>query len=99
MVVLCDGIAKGNTAGDGVRHGSRGVLGGEDSKPHHYVLKSEGRPDRELRTKEVGVEIRPGDRLVIASAGGGGWGDAALRDPAADAEDARNGLARGKTRA
>ncbi len=93
MIVECDGIAKGNTAGDGTRHGSRGLLGGTDSAPHHYVLKSAGRADRVLATKEVGVEIRPGDRLVIASAGGGGWGDPAKRDPAADARDARDGLA------
>ena len=31
--------------------------------------------------------IRPGDRLVLESGGGGGWGDPAKRDPAAIAED------------
>ena len=64
----------GNTAGDGARHGPCGMLGGEDGKPHHYRLLSEGREPRVLRTKEVGIELRPGDCLEIRSSGGGGWG-------------------------
>ena len=35
---------------------------------------SEPRP---IRTKETGLVIRPGDRLVLESGGGGGWGDPA----------------------
>jgi len=27
-----------------------------------------------LRTKEAGIVVEPGDRFVIRSAGGGGWG-------------------------
>ncbi|MGH6921147.1 MAG: hydantoinase B/oxoprolinase family protein, partial [Geminicoccaceae bacterium] len=63
-----------NTAGDGVRHGACGMLGGEDGSPHRYVLKSTGRPDRPLKTKEVGIPIRPGDVLDVRSGGGGGYG-------------------------
>ncbi len=66
--------ARGNTAGDGARHGPCGMLGGEDGEPHRYRLLSEGREPRVLRTKEVGIEIRPGDCLEIRSSGGGGWG-------------------------
>ncbi len=66
--------ALGNTAGDGTRHGACGMLGGKDGAPHHYRLLSAGRPPRVLRTKEVGVEIHPGDCLEVRSAGGGGWG-------------------------
>jgi len=66
--------ALANTAGDGARHGSRGVLGGEDGKPHRYELvKRDGRV-RVLKTKEAGVVVEPGDRFLIHSAGGGGWG-------------------------
>ena len=36
--------------------------------------------------------IRPGDRLVLESGGGGGWGDPTKRDPDATAEDVRNGF-------
>ena len=42
-------------------YGACGILGGEDGLPHRYVLHSEGRQQRVLKTKEVGVEIRPGD--------------------------------------
>ena len=74
LVLETEKIAKGNTAGDGARHGPCGMLGGEDGKPHHYRLLSEGREPRVLRTKEVGIELRPGDCLEIRSSGGGGWG-------------------------
>src|SRR5919106_1167525 len=36
-----DGVA--NTAGDGVRHPSYGILGGKDGLPHRYRLQSKGR--------------------------------------------------------
>ena len=84
--------ALGNTAGEGARHGSCGMLGGEDGKPHHYRLLSAGRPPRVLRTKEVGIEIRPGDCLEVRSAGGGGWGPPEKRSPEARKRDLAQGL-------
>jgi N-methylhydantoinase B len=81
-----------NTAGDGVRHGACGLLGGEDGAPHHYRLVSANRPPRVLRTKEVGIEIRPGDCLEIRSAGGGGWGRLADRSEHARWRDREQGL-------
>ena len=33
----------GNTAGDGIKYGACGLLGGEDGKPHRYWLQSAGR--------------------------------------------------------
>jgi N-methylhydantoinase B len=85
--------ALGNTAGDGVRHGACGLLGGADGLPHRYVLRSRGRPARALRTKEVGILIRPGDVLDVRSGGGGGWGDPRRRAPEARARDRENGFA------
>jgi N-methylhydantoinase B len=84
-----------NTAGDGVRHGACGMLGGEDGWPHRYVLKSEGRPDRALRTKEVGIPIRPGDVLDVRSGGGGGYGPPTQRSPEERARDVRQGFVTG----
>jgi N-methylhydantoinase B len=92
MVVEAAEPAVGNTAGDGVRHGACGILGGKDGLPHRYMLYSEGRPPRPIRTKETGLEIRPGDVLVLESGGGGGWGDPAARDPQAIADDLKNGF-------
>jgi N-methylhydantoinase B len=37
--------------------------------------------------------IHPNDALVLESGGGGGWGDAAERDPDAIASDIENGFA------
>ena len=92
LVVETKEPAKGNTAGDGVKYGACGLLGGKDGKPHRYVLHSQGRADRPIKTKEVGIEIRPGDVLHALSGGGGGFGDPAERSPEAHAADLRSGL-------
>ncbi len=92
MVVETEEPAIGNTAGDGVKYGACGILGGEDGLPHRYLLHSGNEEPRPIRTKETGLVISPGDRLVLESGGGGGWGDPAERDPAATEEDVGNGF-------
>jgi N-methylhydantoinase B len=82
--------AVGNTAGDGVKHGACGILGGTDGLPHRYTLYSGNQPPRPIKTKETGLVIRPGDRFVLESGGGGGWGDPTTRDPAATSDDIAN---------
>ena len=84
--------ARANTAGDGIRHAPYGLWGGQDGLPHRYRLLSRGRRARFLKTKEVGVLVRPGDTFFIEAAGGGGFGDPAHRDPAAHADDLLNGF-------
>src|SRR4051812_35084873 len=86
------GPARANTAGDGVRHGACGMRGGDDGAPHAYRLLSDGRPPRVLKTKEVGIEIRPGDVLEIRSGGGGGWGPPGERSLEARQRDIDEGL-------
>jgi N-methylhydantoinase B len=80
-----------NTAGDGVRHPSYGILGGKDSLPHRYRLLSRG-TTRVLKTKEVGIPVRPRDVFFVESAGGGGWGPPAKRRADARASDVANGF-------
>ena len=92
LVVESDGTARANTAGDGARHGSAGICGGEDGPPHRYALRHADGSERVLRTKEVGVVIQPGEVIEVRSSGGGGWGDPAKRDPARIAEDEAEGL-------
>src|SRR6201987_4912202 len=92
MVVETAEPAVGNTAGDGVRYGACGILGGRDGAPHRYTLYSERQPPRAIKTKEVGLVIRPNDVLILESGGGGGWGDPAERDPEAIASDVKNGF-------
>jgi N-methylhydantoinase B len=69
-----DGPAVANTAGDGVRHGARGLLGGADGAPHDYTLLAPGAAPRTLRTKEAGIAVPPGSWLHVLAGGGGGWG-------------------------
>jgi N-methylhydantoinase B len=86
------GPARANTAGDGTRHAPYGILGGQDGLPHRYRLRSRGRRDRVLRTKEVGIVVRPGDVFLVESGGGGGYGDPRQRTSAARAYDRENGF-------
>jgi N-methylhydantoinase B len=92
MVVETAEPAIGNTAGDGVRYGACGILGGGDGAPHRYTLYSEGQPPRAIKTKEVGLVIHPNDVLVLESGGGGGWGDPTERDLGAVSRDNKNGF-------
>lgn len=93
LAVETEGTARANTAGDGARHGARGILGGADGAPHDYRLEVDGAPPRKVATKETGIVVPPGSRFAIDSGGGGGWGPPAERDPAARAGDAAAGLA------
>jgi N-methylhydantoinase B len=95
LVFETEKVARGNTAGEGVRHGSCGMLGGKDGKPHRYQLLSADKPPRDISTKETGIKILPGDCLAIRSAGGGGYGPPERRAPEARERDRREGLVTG----
>jgi N-methylhydantoinase B len=92
MIVETEEPALANTAGDGVVHGACGILGGRDGAPHRYVLYSGNEEPRAIRTKETGLVIRPGDRLVLESGGGGGWGDPAKRAAGTRGDDVESGF-------
>ena len=85
-----EGDALLNTAGDGAIVPPFGVLGGEPGLPHRYSIVSGG-IETVLRTKQTGVVVKPGDRIVALSSGGGGYGDPALRSAKSDASDRKNG--------
>jgi N-methylhydantoinase B len=84
--------AVANTAGDGVKYGACGILGGRDGAPHRYALRSAGRAERVLKTKEAGIAIQPGDVIAAKSGGGGGWGDPAERSAEDQARDVTLGF-------
>lgn len=95
LVVEVAGVARANTAGDGVRHGSCGMIGGEEGQPHRYTLLSPGKTPRPLKTKETGIEIASGDVIEIRSAGGGGWGPVLARSAVARERDLLEGYVEG----
>ena len=94
FVLETDQPAVANTAGDGNRHGSRGMVGGQDGQPHDYRLRRKDGSERILKTKEILVPVEPGDTFVIHSSGGGGWGDPNRRDSSSRAADVLNELVR-----
>ncbi len=93
---ICDMVYEGadtarlNTAGDGVVVPPFGLFGGQPGKPHIYSLISNG-VERVLGSKETGVLVNPGDRILCLSSGGGGYGDPAKRSEQARQWDRRNG--------
>ena len=90
LTVETEKPALANTAGDGIKYGSRGMVGGEDSKPHAYSLLKLDGTERKLKTKEISVDVDPGDKFIIRSAGGGGWGNPTNRSSEARALDYKN---------
>ena len=85
-----EGDALLNTAGDGAIVPPFGALGGEPGLPHRYSIVSGG-VETVLRTKQTGVVVKPGDRIVALSSGGGGYGDPALRSNKSSKWDRKNG--------
>jgi N-methylhydantoinase B len=67
---------------DRVRYPARGRAGGENGAPGRVFVAG----DRELAPKGTQV-VRAGERLVIHTPGGGGFGPASERDPEAAAAD------------
>ena len=82
-----------NTAGEGVVHGARGMLGGSNGAPHDYTLLAPDAAPRKLKSKEINVPVPTGSVIHVLSGGGGGWGKPEDRDPAARAKDMAEGLA------
>ena len=82
--------ARMNTAGDGIVNAPFGLLGGSPGWAHRYSIVSED-GERVLHSKETGVPVKPGDTILCYAAGGGGYGDPALRDEDIREQDLRNG--------
>lgn len=78
----------------GERHFSnaRGAMGGEDgARAHSVIVRADG--TTEVIPSKIVSRLGQGERLIVQTAGGAGYGDKAGRDPARTALD----LADGKT--
>ena len=82
-------VQRGLTISDPMSNSRRSYYAARD---RFNRLLSEGREPRVLRTKEVGIELHPGDCLEIRSSGGGGWGPPSKRSAEARRRDAEQGL-------
>jgi N-methylhydantoinase B len=77
---------------DRFTHPPYGLSGGEAGAGGRLTLQRAGSGQVEqLSSKVSGVEVEQGDILSLTTSGGGGWGHAADRDPAAVRDDAENG--------
>lgn len=89
---LRDGTAQFTLRSDRRKHRPYGVAGGQPGAPSaNLVVRADGSRE-ELPTMPMKVvELRTGDSFHHTSAGGGGYGDPALRDRAAIVSDVRAG--------
>lgn len=78
----------------GERHFSaaRGLAGGRDgAMARAVIVRHDGR--MELIPSKIVTTLRKGERLIVETAGGGGWGDSGERDPQYVRDDSANGKA------
>ena len=74
------------------RYGPQGALGGADGAPNRVVIVQGGTDYHPPHlSKDQDIAVGPGDVLRVSTPGGGGYGNAADRDPTAVAADVRRG--------
>ena len=74
-----------------IRFPPKGVAGGKDGSRARFVVRLG--TDQEFETPaSARVEMRAGERFLLQSAGGGGYGEAKMRDRAAIAHDLVEGF-------
>jgi N-methylhydantoinase B len=69
--------------------------GGTEPEPNQVIVFPG--TDREHRVSTKRTPVRPGDRVTLLTAGGGGHGDPARRDPQAVRQDVREGYVSAET--
>jgi N-methylhydantoinase B len=68
----------------------KGVAGGDEGSRARFVVRI-GTPQEFETPASARVDMQAGERFLLQSAGGGGYGDPARRDPAAIASDMAEG--------
>jgi N-methylhydantoinase B len=91
-VELLKGTARASFVMDHGRFGPQGVLGGGDGGVNRVVVTRDGESTTpEHLSKAQDIALKAGDRVLVRTPGGGGYGPASQRDPALVAEDVRLG--------
>lgn len=91
-VELRKGTARASFVMDHGRFGPQGVLGGADGQLNRVTVTQGGvQTTPEHLSKAQDIPLQAGDRVRVATPGGGGYGDPLARDPALVAEDVRLG--------
>ncbi|MCW3979507.1 MAG: hydantoinase B/oxoprolinase family protein [Candidatus Bathyarchaeota archaeon] len=89
--------AVGHTAtlggrGDRARIRPWGLEGGGEASGSRYLKIRRDGSQEELPSKFQGILLETGERIVIETAGGGGWGDPKKRDPERVRRDCEKGV-------
>ncbi len=87
---LLRGDAKASFVMDHGRFGPQGAMGGADGAVNEVEVWRDGvRHVPEHLSKEQDIALTPGDRVLVRTPGGGGYGDPAKRDPKLTEDDVR----------
>ncbi len=68
-----------------------GLYGGAPARVNKAIIRRADGTEREV-AKETNIQLEAGDLVIFLTAGGGGYGEAAARDPAKIEADLRAGL-------
>lgn len=73
-------------------HAPKGVAGGGEAALNHFAYENDGVwHEPPMVSKMVGIALKKGERVRLETPGGGGYGPANAREPAAVAQDVRLG--------
>ena len=99
-IELLRGEARASFVMDHGRFGPQGALGGRDGAVNTVTVFRDGQPHVPPHlSKEQDIPLKAGDRVSVATPGGGGYGDPFLRDPELVLRDvARGDYARAQAR-
>ncbi|OED38888.1 methylhydantoinase [Chromatiales bacterium (ex Bugula neritina AB1)] len=91
-IELRRGEATASFVMDHGRYGPQGVLGGNDGAPNVVTVWRDGKAYTPPHlSKDQGIHIKAGDRVEVATPGGGGFGDPAQRSADAIQNDLQKG--------
>jgi N-methylhydantoinase B len=91
-VRLVRGTARASFVMDHGRTGPKGALGGRDGGVNTVIVEhGERRYVPAHLSKDQDIAVSAGDRILVSTPGGGGYGDPAKRDPAHVARDVARG--------
>ena len=81
-IELLRGEARASFVMDHGRFGPQGALGGADGAVNSVTVFRDGEPHVPPHlSKEQDIPLKAGDRVLVGTPGGGGYGDPFLRDP------------------
>ena len=71
----------------------KGIAGGQEALPNVFEYQQDGQWQRPpMVSKMLGIRLKKGERVRLQTPGGGGYGHASQRSPAARAQDIQQGF-------